>query len=158
MFVDLVQSWKRRFSPKKDLAIILLDIILSFVMGSFFSLVVQAFTFLSLLMNLINGPIVDTTTGLFGFIDNFAHIGGLITGVLASALILPVHTKNRKSQVIKWVIMFLSFGLILGGIFIGGLIGFYRGTLIGSCQGCKYLSCVPIIGQCDSIWSQFSDY
>ena len=34
MLVDLLQTWKRRFSPKKDLCIILLDIILSFVMGN----------------------------------------------------------------------------------------------------------------------------
>lgn len=96
--------------------------------------------------------------GLFGFIDNFAHIGGLMTGILASALILPVETKTPKWQRIKWLIMFLSLGLIVGGIFVGGLVGFYRGTLIGSCKGCKYLSCVPIIGQCDAIWSRFSDY
>lgn len=128
LLVDIIQSWKHRTSPVKDLVWVMVDIIISFLLG------------------------------LFGFIDNFAHLGGLITGILASVVFIPTKITRPHYKVLKWIFIVVALGLVAGGIFAGGLIGFYNGALVGSCPGCKYLSCVPVIKQCDDIWDQYGTY
>ncbi|KAF3770772.1 rhomboid-domain-containing protein, partial [Cryphonectria parasitica EP155] len=152
--LDLFYSWGDRVSPGKDLAFILLDMIISFVLG------------------------------LLPGVDNFSHIGGLAMGIAIGLSILhspnalrrrigeddaPYTTMNsafardKPPGFVKNPVGFFkgrkplwwAWWLIRAGFLLLAFIGFilllnnfyvYRKT----CSWCKYLSCLPVKNWCDS--------
>ena len=148
MLLDLLYTWKERRSPGKDLAFILLDIVISLALG------------------------------LLPGLDNFAHIGGFLMGLVFGLCILhspnvlrervgttvPYHAVTTKSNpdsfdgvkgFVKQPVGFFKgrkplwwvWWLVRAGALIGVLVCFvvllnnfykYRNT----CSWCKYLSCL----------------
>ncbi|KAK4270334.1 hypothetical protein QN277_023380 [Acacia crassicarpa] len=103
---------------------------------------------------------VNLVVGILPHVDNFAHIGGFITGFLLGFVFLirpqfgwfkqryaspgyssaPVRSKFKKYQCILWI---LSLILVIAGITVG-LIALLRGVDANDhCSWCHYLSCVP---------------
>lgn len=144
--LDLFYSWSDRVSPVKDLMFILLDVIISFVLG------------------------------LLPGVDNFSHIGGLLMGLCMGLSILhspnalrrrigeddaPYSTMNaayirdkppgfvknpvgffkgRKPLWWVWWVLRVAALLLVFIVFIVLLNNFY--TYHKTCSWCKYLSCL----------------
>ncbi|KAI9072778.1 hypothetical protein K1719_045270 [Acacia pycnantha] len=102
--------------------------------------------------------IINLALGVLPHVDNFAHIGGFISGFLLgfvflirpqfkwvnrprSAYAAPVvNSKHKPYQYMLWVIAFI---LVTAGL-ITGLILLLRGVNLNDyCSWCHYLSCVP---------------
>ncbi|KAI9793912.1 MAG: hypothetical protein M1816_007164 [Peltula sp. TS41687] len=152
--LDLLYGWKERRSPVKDLAFIILDIVISFILG------------------------------LLPGLDNFSHIGGFLMGLVLGICILhspnalrqrigqtndgpytPVMTTGSGKTLKKfirqplrffkgrklfwWVWWIFRAGALFGVLaaFIVLLNNFYKYRT--ECKWCKYLSCLPINNWCD---------
>lgn len=150
--LDLLYTWKDRRSPWKDLAFIMLDVVISFVLG------------------------------LLPGLDNFSHIGGFLMGLVLGVCILhspnalrerisdqdppyaPVHQaklsdgdrpdagmtgfvkapvsffKGRKPAWWAWWLIRAGALVAVFVVFIVLLNNFY--TYRKTCSWCKYLSCL----------------
>jgi len=149
--LDLLYSWKERKSPVKDLMFIILDMVISFVLG------------------------------LLPGLDNFSHIGGFLMGLCLGISVLhspnslrlkigpatsyaivpegadptavpflknPVgFFKGRKPLWWAWWLVRAGALIIVIIVFIVLLNRFY--TTGATCDGCKYLSCLPINNWCE---------
>ncbi|KAF7872091.1 uncharacterized protein EAF02_009196 [Botrytis sinoallii] len=152
--LDLLYKWKERVSPMKELAFIMLDIIISFVLG------------------------------LLPGLDNFSHIGGFLMGLVLGLSILrspnslrmrtgqsdppyaPVPTKasqgdrgivslfknpsgffkGRKPAWWAWLLLRLAALVFVFIVFILLLNNFY--VYRKTCGWCKYLSCIDVNNWC----------
>ncbi|KAL3418740.1 rhomboid family membrane protein [Phlyctema vagabunda] len=157
--LDLLYTWSERVSPFKDLAFIILDIVISFVLG------------------------------LLPGLDNFSHIGGFLMGLVLGICILhspnalrarisqdPPYTpvdgqakfgaadgpqpgvqgfvksplgffKGRKPAWWAWWLLRAGALVAVFVVFIVLLNNFYKYRK--TCSWCKYLSCLPINGWCE---------
>ncbi|KAJ6904907.1 RHOMBOID-like protein 1 [Populus alba x Populus x berolinensis] len=108
---------------------------------------------------------VNLAVGLLPHVDNFAHIGGFLSGFFLGFVFLirpqfkwinqktcppgyiapPAQSKHQTYQYVLWVISLIV--LIIG--FTLGLVALFRGVNVNNnCSWCHYLSCVPT-----SLWS-----
>ncbi|KAK9779034.1 putative Rhomboid-like protein [Seiridium cardinale] len=156
--LDLLYSWKERQNPVRELMFILLEVVISFVLG------------------------------LLPGLDNFSHIGGFLMGLCLGVCVLhspnflrhkigedhftgPSYStvsphngitsvafppflrnpvgffKGRKSLWWVWWMLRAGFLVAIIVIFIVLLNNFY--TYQNTCSWCKYLSCLPVNGWCD---------
>ncbi|KKY30119.1 putative rhomboid family membrane protein [Diaporthe ampelina] len=151
--LDLFYSWSDRLTPVRDLMFIMLDIIISFVLG------------------------------LLPGVDNFSHIGGLLMGLALGLSVLhspnalrrrigddsPYSTvnsgytgdkppgflknpvgffKGRKPFWWAWWLVRAGALLLVFVVFIVLLQNFY--VYRKTCSWCKYLSCLPVSNWCNS--------
>lgn len=158
--LDLLYSWKDRRNPVRELMFILLEVIISFVLG------------------------------LLPGLDNFSHIGGFLMGLCLGICVLHSpnflrekigedhftppsyssvnHNKNNNGitsvafppflrnpvgffkgrKGLWWAWWFVRFGVLVGIIvvFIVLLNNFYKYN--NTCSWCKYLSCLPVNNWC----------
>ncbi|XP_038978099.1 RHOMBOID-like protein 2 isoform X2 [Phoenix dactylifera] len=109
------------------------------------------------LLTLLVIIVINLAVGILPRIDNFAHIGGFLTGFLLGFVLLvrpqfawlerhnlppvsQVESKHKAYQKILWVIALV---LLVAG-FVVGLVMLFRGENGNDhCQWCHYLSCVP---------------
>ncbi|RWW26464.1 hypothetical protein GW17_00009149 [Ensete ventricosum] len=101
--------------------------------------------------------VINLGIGLFPHVDNFAHIGGFLSGFLLGFVLLirpqfgwlerddlppsaQVTSKYKAYQYVLWVIALL---LLIAG-FAVGLVMLFRGVNGNDhCHWCHYLNCVP---------------
>ena len=79
--------------------------------------------------------------GLFPWVDNFAHIGGFLFGILTSFVFLPHVNFSRTEKVAKGPLKMVCSAIIVV-LFLVIFIAFYV-IDIGTCEGCEYLNCIP---------------
>ncbi|KAI9205788.1 rhomboid family-domain-containing protein [Polychytrium aggregatum] len=120
LVLDLAQHWKIVQNPWWELLKMIFQILVSFMLG------------------------------MLPYIDNFAHIGGFIFGILAGLVFLPIqgYTSSdlRKKKLTRLVaIPVLIVVLVLVFQF------FYQGTA-SECGWCEYLNCIPGMPWCSSKW------
>ncbi|XP_041006924.1 RHOMBOID-like protein 1 isoform X2 [Juglans microcarpa x Juglans regia] len=115
---------------------------------------------LAALLTLLFVILVNLAVGILPHVDNFAHIGGFLSGFLLGFVFLirpqfgwvsqrnvppgyiatPVKSKHKMYQYVLWV---LSLALLIAGS-TAGLIMLFRGVNLNYyCSWCHYLSCVP---------------
>lgn len=86
---------------------------------------------------------INLAIGLLPFIDNFAHIGGFLGGLLMGFVLLLHSDKRgevRCKQVTGAVLASATYVVLLGA----GITGVYFDVnLIQYCPQCSYMSCVP---------------
>ncbi|XP_020252519.1 RHOMBOID-like protein 1 [Asparagus officinalis] len=120
------------------------------------SIYVYKFAALFILIFII---VINLALGLFPQVDNFAHIGGFISGFLLGFIFLvrpqfgwikqqkilrysttPIKQKHTVYQHIYWI---LASALLIAW-FTGGLVLLYHGVNVNNhCSWCRYLSCIP---------------
>lgn len=112
------------------------------------------------LLTLVFIIVVNLAVGILPHVDNFAHIGGFLSGFLLGFVFLirpqfgwvsqrnappgyiaaPAKSKHKTYQYVLWV---LALILLIAG-FTRGLILLLRDVNLNeSCSWCHYLSCVP---------------
>jgi len=93
------------------------------------------------LLKLLIIIIVSLGFGLIPYIDNFAHIGGFIMGLLMGIIFLPIIIFSKTGLIIKRILMVVSvFASIF--LFAWSFKHFYLTDKV--CKWCRYLSCIPI--------------
>ncbi|GMH29560.1 hypothetical protein Nepgr_031403 [Nepenthes gracilis] len=101
--------------------------------------------------------LINLAVGIFPHVDNFANIGGFLTGFLLGFVLLPrphigwlatqnlstnvgVKSKYKAYQIGLWVVSLL---LLVAG-FTVGLVMLFRGENgYDHCHWCHYIGCVP---------------
>jgi membrane associated rhomboid family serine protease len=121
------------------MAVVLLDLILNF------KLVPNRWAELSRMVVMIT---LSLAFGLLPLIDNFAHVGGFLVGILCGLFVLPAINFGKWDARLK-IFVRLASGPMLFGVFIWMFIAFYSTDSGSTCTWCKYLDCIPIDGWCD---------
>ncbi|KAJ5075845.1 rhomboid-like protein [Anaeramoeba ignava] len=117
LFGDLFQNWKEIYEPK------------------------------STLLKMILAVLITLGAGLLPAVDNFAHVGGFIVGLLSGAIIMPYITFGTTRKILLLICIPL-----LGAYFAILFIFFYRDIDGNSwCSFCKYITCIPVKDWCDNI-------
>jgi membrane associated rhomboid family serine protease len=109
LFLDLFQSWRLIVNPWKELIKMLIVI--------FFSLGI----------------------GLINFIDNSAHVGGFISGILTGLIFLPTISFSKWDLRIKRGLMIISI-FVTTFAFHWVFRSFYSSD--NPCNWCKYIICI----------------
>ncbi|KAL0400787.1 UNVERIFIED_CONTAM: RHOMBOID-like protein 3 [Sesamum latifolium] len=109
------------------------------------------------LLTLLVIVLINLAVGILPHVDNFAHIGGFLTGFLLGFILLlrpqfgwlerrslPVGVRARsKYKAYQYVLWLISLTLLIAG-FTVGLAMLFRGVNgYERCGWCRYLSCVP---------------
>uniref|UniRef100_A0A2P2JJN4 RHOMBOID-like protein n=1 Tax=Rhizophora mucronata TaxID=61149 RepID=A0A2P2JJN4_RHIMU len=100
---------------------------------------------------------INLAVGLLPHVDNFAHIGGFLTGFLLGFILLirpqfgwvdrqylPAGARvNPKHKVYQYVLLLVAIVVLVAG-FTVGLVMLFRGDNGNDhCSWCHYLSCFP---------------
>ncbi|KAJ6845113.1 putative RHOMBOID-like protein 2 [Iris pallida] len=109
------------------------------------------------LLTLVVIIVINLALGILPHIDNFAHIGGFLTGFLLGFILLvrpqfrwmesqslsPPSRAESKYKAYQYVLWAISLLLLVAG-FVAGLILLFKGVNGNDhCHWCHYLSCVP---------------
>lgn len=114
LYLDLIQNWPLIQKPKRELFVLTLNVI--FALG----------------------------IGLLPMVDNFAHVGGFVTGILSGIIFMPKCYYSRRDKTVK-IILVLVCGPILVGLLLWGLLEFYNMANPSElCPWCTYIDCYPI--------------
>jgi hypothetical protein len=117
---DILIRWKEIKKPGRELALLLFTAIFALVLG------------------------------LFPGIDNFAHIGGFVMGLLFGVILSSSPPLSSRRTIIITLItrcIALALAIVLYVVFLR--IFYTASDLSTVCPNCKYLSCLPIKGWCD---------
>ncbi|KAI0233426.1 hypothetical protein L0F63_002989 [Massospora cicadina] len=95
------------------------------------------------------GILLTFLLGLLPIVDNFAHIGGFVAGLLASGLVMPSCRVGKRTHTLG----FLAFLSVISGGLLCALLylsihGFYYGDWAKACPKCQYLNCLPVGNLC----------
>ncbi|XP_022965103.1 RHOMBOID-like protein 2 [Cucurbita maxima] len=100
---------------------------------------------------------INLAVGILPHVDNFAHIGGFLTGFLLGFVLLlrpqfgwmerrhlPASSRAvSKHKAYQYILCFVALALLIAGFTIG-LVMLFRGENGNNhCRWCHYLSCVP---------------
>ncbi|KAI4351789.1 hypothetical protein L6164_006106 [Bauhinia variegata] len=106
------------------------------------------------LLTLLVIIVINLAIGILPHVDNFAHIGGFLTGFLLGFILLPrpqfgwleqrhaprLKSKYKAYQYVLWIV---SLVLLVVGLSIA-LVMLFRGENgYDHCHWCHYLTCVP---------------
>ena len=79
--------------------------------------------------------------GCFPWVDNFAHLGGLMFGTLLGFAFLPYLTFGKWDRRRKIIQIVVSLGIIVA-LFVTLCLVFFVDQET-TCAGCHYLNCIP---------------
>lgn len=119
LLVDLIKNWHHVKGPKMKLLIVGISIVIAFAMG------------------------------LLPGIDNFAHGGGLVVGLLAAFVFLPSMHIGGWSIGMRLLQVCVALPLLIA-FFVGFLVPFYtvwKGE--NFCSWCHYIACLPFWKTCN---------
>jgi len=119
LLLDLIQNWKLIVNPWIELIKMLLIIMISLGVG------------------------------LLKFIDNFAHVGGFITGIFAGLIFMPVIIFGKWDLRRKRFLKVISVPILIG-MFVWVFTSFYKEES-NTCKWCKYVTCLPIKNGCEGL-------
>ena len=103
-------------------------------------------------LKLLGLVVAGLIIGLLPYVDNFAHIGGLITGILLSAIFVPYYPpyEGEASKVPKaHKDKFRKIKIALVAICIPTFIAIYVIIFVlfyvvqPNCSSCQYITCIP---------------
>lgn len=109
------------------------------------------------LLTLVVITAINLAVGILPHVDNFAHIGGFLTGFFLGFVLLiqpqfgwmerhnlpPESRVKSKHMAYQYVLMVMAVVLLVAG-YVVGLVMLFRGVNGNDrCHWCHYLSCVP---------------
>ncbi|KAH7340452.1 hypothetical protein B0J17DRAFT_694232 [Rhizoctonia solani] len=112
MWVDLIAHWKLEYRPGRKLAMLCIDLIIGVALG------------------FVPG------------VDNFAHLGGFLMGLLTAIVLYPVISTTTRHKAIMWFCR-LAMIPVAVVLFVVLIRNFYTSDPYAACQWCRYLSCIP---------------
>ncbi|KAF9159308.1 hypothetical protein DFQ26_006707 [Actinomortierella ambigua] len=118
LLLDLLQNWRLVINPCWELTKLVGMILFSFLLG------------------------------LLPGLDNFAHIGGFLAGILSGLIFMPAIFFSKRDKLIKLGLRVIALPLLIL-ILVLGITNFYSGNP-ATCSWCRLLDCLPINGWCDA--------
>lgn len=100
---------------------------------------------------LLATAVISLAIGLLPGIDNFAHIGGFVMGLLLGVILTSLpEFASRRVIIFSWIakIICLVLVIVLYAVFLN--VFYTASDLSTICPGCKYLSCLPIKDWCST--------
>lgn len=111
-WVDLFAHWKYQYKPVRKLIFMSIELV------------------------------VGVAVGYIPFVDNFAHLGGFLMGLLVGTTFYPVISPTKRHKVIMWAFRIAALPIVII-LFVVLLRNFYTSDPYAACPGCRYLSCFP---------------
>ncbi|RXW20632.1 hypothetical protein EST38_g5218 [Candolleomyces aberdarensis] len=111
-WVDLVAHWKYHYRPVRKLVFMIIELIIGIAIG------------------------------FIPYVDNFAHIGGFLMGLLVGTVFYPVISESKRHKTIMWIFRLAAIPLAIV-LFVLLIRNFYTADPYAACSGCRYLSCIP---------------
>ncbi|KAG8969117.1 hypothetical protein FRC03_004432 [Tulasnella sp. 419] len=112
LWVDLIAHWQYEYRPVKKLILLIIELVIGVALGY------------------VPG------------VDNFAHLGGFLLGVLSAVVLYPILSTTKRHATIVWIAR--AIALVLSIILYVVLTrNFYTGDPYKACSWCRYLSCIP---------------
>ena len=94
--------------------------------------------------------IISLGIGFFPYIDNFAHVGGFFSGILAGLIFMPTIHFGKWDKIRKRVLMVLSIPAL--GVAMWLMLKSFYDTSTNDCSFCKYVNCIPGMPWCAQKW------
>jgi len=121
LLADLLQNWHNIQSPVKNLIFFILNVLVSLVLGL-----------------------------ILPGVDNFAHIGGFIMGVVTGFIFLPALNPTKKGNTGRICTVLICIPLMVG-LIIALFVVFYKQISSNEwCHGCQYITCLKVLSWCSS--------
>lgn len=111
-WVDLFAHWKYQYRPVRKLIFMTIELAIGIAIG------------------------------YIPYVDNFAHLGGLLMGLLVGTTFYPVISSTKRHQLIMWLFRLSAIPLAII-LFVVLTRNFYTSDPYAACSGCRYLSCFP---------------
>lgn len=111
-WVDLFAHWKYHYRPVRKLIFMTIELL------------------------------IGIAVGYIPFVDNFAHIGGFVMGLLVGTTLYPVISASKRHKLIMWIFRLAAIPLAIL-LFVVLTRNFYTSDPYAACSGCRYLSCFP---------------
>jgi len=112
-WVDLFAHWKYQYKPVRKLMFMIIELLLGIGVG------------------------------FIPFVDNFAHLGGFLMGLLVGTTFYPVISVTKRHRLVMWSFRLLAIPLAVI-LFVVLTRNFYTSNPYAACTWCRYLSCLPI--------------
>ena len=80
--------------------------------------------------------------GTLPYVDNVAHIGGFVNGILAALIFIPYITFGKFDAWRKRILLIISIPILIV-LFLIQFLVFYLIQNPEFCKDCKYFDCIP---------------
>ncbi|KLO14498.1 rhomboid-domain-containing protein [Schizopora paradoxa] len=111
-WVDLLTHWRYHYKPKTRLVYMTVELI------------------------------VGIALGFVPYVDNFAHLGGFLMGLLVGTIFYPVICTSRRQRLLMYGIRLAMVPIVIV-LYVLLVRNFYTSDPYAACSGCRYLSCIP---------------
>ncbi|KAI0068438.1 rhomboid-domain-containing protein, partial [Artomyces pyxidatus] len=111
-WVDLFAHWKIHYRPVRRLVFMIVELVIGIAIG------------------------------YIPYVDNFAHIGGFVMGVLVGTTFYPVISTTRRHKLVMFGFRVAAIPLAVI-LYVVLVRNFYTSDPYAACSGCRYLSCIP---------------
>ncbi|KAF6766139.1 hypothetical protein DFP72DRAFT_8116 [Ephemerocybe angulata] len=85
---------------------------------------------------------IGVAIGFIPYVDNFAHLGGFLMGLLVGTFFYPVISETKRHKWFMWIFRLAALPVAIV-LFVLLLRNFYTSDPYAACKGCRYLSCIP---------------
>lgn len=85
--------------------------------------------------------------GLLPFLDNYAHVAGFFTGIVAGIVFVPTISFGKWDGRRKKLLLIIAIPVLIA-MFVVGITFFYLNEGADFCDFCKVVNCFPV----DSDW------
>ncbi|KAI0313502.1 rhomboid family-domain-containing protein [Amylostereum chailletii] len=86
--------------------------------------------------------VIGVALGFIPYVDNFAHLGGFLIGVLVGTTLYPVISTTKRHKIIMWCFRVAAIPLFVV-LYVVLIRNFYTSDPYAACSWCRYLSCIP---------------
>jgi len=105
-----------------------------------------------IVLELVAQTILILGVGTLPWLDNFAHVGGFLIGVMFGLGFLPFIHFSKRDKFVKALVSSEARVILLLAL-VGLVIMFYMVKDPNFCSFCKYANCIPWTKDfCDSVW------